>query len=299
VSAIVNSVEMRDDPSRKIWFIADEFAQMGKIPVRALFEVGRSRGVRCVVACQDFSQLEEIYGAPMVKALVSMSGTILVGQVMQGETAEALCKAFGTREVERANISSSYQGAGGSANRSSTLSYNRDEVALYKPSELASRLGLTPDGRGVRLVLFTGGDAFELFWPHFDMREERPGHVPAGWTLSERAGFASDPDDLEPLTRAIEQRQALEEAKEAEAARGRLVGEDIEVSAEAPGSGGSREVPAPETQEDEAAILIKAVGPDTDGGLVHFSLLVEAAIDRRRGPKERLRVRQRPPKEAQ
>lgn len=184
VSAMVNSVEMEDDPRRKIWFVADEFAQMGKIPVRPLFEVGRSRGFRCVIACQDLAQLEEIYGAPMVKALVAMSGTILVGQMMQGDTAEQLCKAFGTREVERTNLSSSYSGAGGGSNPSSTLSFNRDEVALYKPSELSSRLGLTPDGRGVKLILFTGGHAHELVWPHYDIRRERKPHVPAEWTLS-------------------------------------------------------------------------------------------------------------------
>lgn len=183
VSAMVNSVEMTDDPNRKIWFIADEFGQMGKIPVRPLFEVGRSRGVRCVVACQDFSQLEEIHGAAMVKALVGMCGTILVGQVMQGETAEQLCKAFGAREVERANISSSSGAGGAGAGASTTLSYNRDEVPLYKPSELTSRLGLTEDGLGVVLLLFTGGQAYELRWPLYDVRQEREPHVPAPWTL--------------------------------------------------------------------------------------------------------------------
>lgn len=185
VSAMVNSVEMTDDPGRKIWFIADELPQMGKISqaLRGLLEIGRSRGCRCVVACQDFAQLDELYGAPMVKAIVSMSGTIIVGQMMPGDTAEALCKAFGTREVERPNLSTSHQGAGASSNRSTSLSYSRDEVPLYKPSELASRLGLAPDGKGVKLILFTGGDAFELAWPHFHLRAERAGHVPAPWTL--------------------------------------------------------------------------------------------------------------------
>jgi type IV secretory pathway TraG/TraD family ATPase VirD4 len=181
-SAMVNSVEMRDNPNNKIWFIADEFAQLGKIPVRPLFEVGRSRGVRCVVACQDFAQLEEIYGAPMVKALIGMSGTMLVGQIMQGETAEQLCKAFGAREVERANMSAS-SGGGTGPNRSTTLSFNRDEVALYKPSELSSRLGMTPDGTGMTLLLFTGGQAFELVWPMYANKFSRNGHEPAPWTL--------------------------------------------------------------------------------------------------------------------
>lgn len=190
VSAMVNSVEMRDDPNRKIHLIADELPQAGKIPIRALFEVGRSKGLRCVVACQDFTQLEEIYGAQMVKALIAMSGTLLVGQVMPGDTAKAICDAFGTREVERQNMSATY----GAGPESRSLSFGRDEVALYKPSELASRLGLTPDGRGVKLALFTGGDAFELVWPHFPMRFEREGHMPAPWTLGPRRVFEEEQD---------------------------------------------------------------------------------------------------------
>src|SRR5471032_796663 len=170
VSAIINSVEMEDDPNRKIWFVADEFSKMGKVPgMMALFEMGRSRGLRCVVACQDFAQLEELYGAPMTKALVAMCGTLLVGQTMPGETADALCRVFGGREVERENISTT-MGGGAGAGRSVATSYHREEVALYKPSELASRLGLAPNGEGVVLILFTGGEAHELFWPHHPMR---------------------------------------------------------------------------------------------------------------------------------
>lgn len=192
ISAMVNSVEMDDDPDRKLWFIADELGQMGRIPIRPLFEVGRSRGVRCVVACQDLAQLEEIHGAQMVKALVSMSGTVLVGQMMQGDTAEQMAKALGTREVERANVSSSYAGTGGSSNRSTTLSFARDELAIYKPSELASRLGLTPDGSGVKLALFTGGHAYELFWPKFDMANTRAAHKPAEWTRGSPRGVGAE-----------------------------------------------------------------------------------------------------------
>ncbi len=181
VAAIVNSVEIDDDENRKLWLIADEAGQMGKVPIRALLEVGRSRGMRCVLACQDLAQLEEIYGTHMLKALVSMVGTILVGQIMQGDTAEQLCKALGVREVERQNISTSRNGSGFSG-QSTTLSFSRDELAIYKPSELASRLGPTQDGKGVKFALLTGGNAYELFWPHYKMRSVRPAHVPAPWT---------------------------------------------------------------------------------------------------------------------
>lgn len=108
-----------------------------------------------------------------------MAGTILLGQLMPGETAEQLCKALGSREVERANVSASVSAVSA---RSTTLSYSRDELALYKPSELSSRLGLTPDGRGVRMALCMAGNAYELFWPIFDMPHARPAHVGALWT---------------------------------------------------------------------------------------------------------------------
>lgn len=182
ISAIVNSAEIDDDPSRKLWIIADEFAQAGKIPIRPLFEVGRSRGVRCVVACQDFAQVEEVHGKEAVKALVSMCGAILVGQVGQGETAEALAKALGAHEVERQNVSATSGGApGGTGSR--TLSYNRDELFIYKPSELGSRLGLDAERGGVVMALALEGNAYELFWPHFAMSAKRPAHEPAAWTL--------------------------------------------------------------------------------------------------------------------
>ncbi|WP_321865396.1 type IV secretion system DNA-binding domain-containing protein [Paraburkholderia tropica] len=178
-ATLVNSVEFDDDLARKIWFVADEFPQAGKLPVRALFEVGRSRGVRCVVVCQDFAQLDEVYGEKFVKALLSMCGTLIVGQVMPGETAESLCKVFGAREVERPNRS---EAQGGQAS-SSTLSYAREEIAIYKPSELASRLGPTADGKGVRMVVFVGGNAHEIVWPIYALPVRRPRHAPADWTI--------------------------------------------------------------------------------------------------------------------
>lgn len=211
IASIVNSVEMEDDPNRKLWIIADEFPQMGKVPIRPLFEVGRSRGVRCIVACQDIAQLEEVHGERMVKAMVSMSGTLLVGQIMQGETAEQVAKALGTREVERANMSSSYAGAGASSNRSTTLSFARDELPIYKPSELASRLGPTPDGKGVVMSLMTGGQAYEIFWPKHVMRRERLSYMPAKWTLGVGRDEDWDHKEAAPVADAAEDGKVDEE----------------------------------------------------------------------------------------
>lgn len=199
LSALINSVEIDDDPTRKLWIIADELGQMGKIPIKPLFEVGRSRGVRCVVACQDFAQLEEVHGKETVKALVSMSGTLLVGRVGPGETADTLAKALGSRDVERANLAISRNG-GGTGGKSTTLSYSRDEVPLYRPSELASRLGEDPARGGVVLALATQGEVYELFWSYASFPATRKAHIPADWTL----GLGEAPKLWEPRPKASE-----------------------------------------------------------------------------------------------
>ncbi len=176
-ASLIASIEMRDDPARSMWFVADEFAQLGEAPVMELFSMGRGRGLACVAAMQDFAQLEAIYGAAESKALISLCGTIVVGQTMMGDTAKALCEAFGTREVERRNVSTQ----GSDRGQSASASFVREEVALYKPSELSARLGLLPDGSGSKLILFTKGVAYELVWPIFPIEERRLPHVLAPW----------------------------------------------------------------------------------------------------------------------
>ena len=187
VSGIVNSVEMDDDPKRKIWIVADEFAQMGKIPIRPLFEVGRSRGVRCIVACQDFAQLEEVHGKEGTRALISMCGTLMVGRVGPGETAETLSKNLGNREVERSNVSQSFDGKPGVSGPTTTLTYSRDSLALYVPAELASRLGEKPAQQGCVFAVSVQGAVFEILWPYVKLPKQRKAHLPAVWTMGEDA----------------------------------------------------------------------------------------------------------------
>ena len=193
VSGIVNSVELDDDPERKVWIVADEFAQMGKIPVRPLFEVGRSRGVRCIVACQDFAQLEEVHGKEGTRALVSMCGTLMVGRVGPGETAETLSRNLGNREVERSNVSTSFDGKAGSSAPTTTLTYSRDSLALYVPTELSSRLGDKPALKGCVFAVAVQGKVFEILWPYFQMPKKRKAHVPAPWTLESSAASLGQP----------------------------------------------------------------------------------------------------------
>ncbi|OWY31726.1 type IV secretion system DNA-binding domain-containing protein [Herbaspirillum aquaticum] len=179
ISSIISSVEIDDDPNRKIWICADEAAEMGNVPIRQLFSMGRSRGVRCFLICQDLVQLEDIYGKNFVRALLSMSGTLLVGKVGPGNTADTLAKAMGSHEVERKNISVTRPTGGGP--ESATVSYSRETIPLYHPSELGSRLGADVKEGGVVMALVTGGDAYELFFPFQNFPDQRPAIVPSKW----------------------------------------------------------------------------------------------------------------------
>ena len=197
IAGLMGSAELPDDRERKLWIIADEFAQMGKAPLRKICEVGRSKGARVVIATQDFAQLEEIHGKPSVQALISMCGTLMVGQIGPGETAEAMCKALGSREVERRNVSQSSQASAGQPG-SMTASWQREELALYKASELGSRLGPSEDGASVVFALSTGGEVYELAWPIRSWPKAREPYVGGPWvsgvvvSAAERATLEED-----------------------------------------------------------------------------------------------------------
>ena len=189
VAGLVCSAKLKNSATRKLWVIADEAAQMGKAPLRQIAEMGRSKGARVVIATQDFSQLEEVHGKGSVQSLVSMCGTLIIGRVGPGETAAILCKALGEREVERRNVSATT----GASAPSETESFSREDLALYKPSELATRLG--SDGKSVVMALITGGDAHELRWPIKAWPQRRSPHKPAAW-LSRPVRLEVAPDDI-------------------------------------------------------------------------------------------------------
>jgi len=165
IAAILNSPEIPDSFGRKLWFVCDEFARMGKAPLNEICEMGRSRGARVVLATQDFAQLEEIHGKLVIQGLIAMCGARLVGMLSPGETADTMCKALGSREVERYNISTSY-GEGGKV-ASTSGSWARESLPLYLPSEIAN-LGprVKPDGSiAVSMALSMDGEVYELEWP--------------------------------------------------------------------------------------------------------------------------------------
>lgn len=180
LSGLISGSEMPNYPEEKTWAVADEVAEMGKVSIQQIFSMGRSRNVRGVLACQDFSQLEKIHGREFVQSLLSMSGTVLVGKIGIGETAEMIVKAIGSQEVEKKQVSVNVSEQGGERNQS--RSYTREDISLYKPSELSSRLGSDAKPGTVIFAALMDGDAYEIEWPIAHYPDQRPSFVPAAWT---------------------------------------------------------------------------------------------------------------------
>lgn len=308
IAALVNSVEVEDSRTAKFWLIADEFPQLGNVPVRALFEVGRSRGVRCVIACQDLAQVESVYGKEQVKALTAMCGTLIIGQIGAGETAESLAKVLGSREVERENVSASFNAGSTTGGKSTTITYNRDELAIYKPSELMSRLGPSITPGGVVMCVALGGDAYELYWPFVDMPKKRAASVPATWTKGIGPGHVFMPKPL-PTQKvgASTTKAVLQEAPDADD----LLHEDS-VASLAPDELGEALLEelgvvaaAPDAShhdiedEDELEALFDSVHhsvhPDPIVGVLEHAMHAAEQLDRKPGPAPQISVQPKGP----
>ncbi|QDD65581.1 DUF87 domain-containing protein [Herbaspirillum seropedicae] len=185
LSGLISGAEMKEGDGQKIWAVMDEAAEIGRAPIERIFSMGRSRNVRGVLACQNFSQLERHHGKEFVRSLLSMCGTVIVGRTGMGETADAIVRSIGSTEVERRNISISTSSDGKAETVS--VSYSREEIPIYKASELSSRLGIGIKKNGVVMALISHGNVYELFWPFLNLAKRRQSHVPAPWMLPDKS----------------------------------------------------------------------------------------------------------------
>jgi hypothetical protein len=87
----INSAEIGESKERRVWLVLDEFPQLGKLKSFAsILEVGRSKGVCCVLGAQDMAQIQDIYGQYAGKTWSSLVGTQIIVRVNAGETAQYL-----------------------------------------------------------------------------------------------------------------------------------------------------------------------------------------------------------------
>jgi type IV secretory pathway TraG/TraD family ATPase VirD4 len=180
-AAYVCSPRLTDSRTRRLYFVFDEFPQLGKVDIEPLVAVGRSKGARVWLGLQDFGQLKKLYGADEAQAIAAMVGTLICAGAAPGETAKFIADMAGTREVERNSLSISVQG--GMTAASTSQSWQRETIPVLTESQ-ASGLGPVPGTREIRALLLNfGDDALVLRWP-FDTRPSIAEPVElAEWTL--------------------------------------------------------------------------------------------------------------------
>ena len=180
---IMNSPEMPDSKTRRIWFLLDEFPQLGKLENFAQYlEVGRSKGLCVLLGLQDLSQLREIYGRETADVWAAICGTYIVCRSQGVETVRWLIQFFGERSVRsrRVSLMNSEKGP------RKTIT----EVVESEPVVTGHDLNGLGDNRGSSpgilaiLSLNTGQGIYRLVWPYVTFPKVRENQIPAGWTTA-------------------------------------------------------------------------------------------------------------------
>jgi hypothetical protein len=231
--ARINSPQFSDSRTRRLWFILDEFPQLGKVKYQAGVEVGRSKGVRMVFGLQDISQVRKIYSEEDANALMSNVGTKIIAQISPGETAKKISELIGQKEVERLNISTSSQQGGAST----TAMLNREEHKVILESELATELGNRPSEKVVRALMLSNNldTAVLLDWGWDTTPNKRKAYVEADWVnftpkyvptmapiTEEDPQLNFEEEEEEERIQSAKKKQAFEQAKRTVDAQGAL-----------------------------------------------------------------------------
>ena len=191
--AIMNSPEMPDSKTRRIWFLLDEFPQLGRLENFAQYlEVGRSKGLCVLLGLQDLSQLREIYGRETADVWAAICGTYIVCRSQGVETVRWLTQFFGERSVRSRRVSFT--------NSEKSVRKTITEVVESEPVVTCHDLNALGDNRGSSpgilaiLSLNTGQGVYRLVWPYVSFPKVRENQVPALWTAPSSKPVPNEPD---------------------------------------------------------------------------------------------------------
>lgn len=178
---LINSPEISKNSERKLWFFLDEFPQLGKLErFRSLLEIGRSKGIRVVLACQDISQIREIYGEHATNSWLSTVGTQIFTRMGAGETANFVAeKMIGYKTVDRIIVDGEEHSAP-----------VRERELVVEPSELNDQLGAHK--KGVSALVLGFRDALILDWPYSQPQKIREASELAAWLYHQPRKLATD-----------------------------------------------------------------------------------------------------------
>ena len=169
-----------DSKTRRIWFVLDEFPQLG--PIRSLFDLPAThaaKGITVALAMQSFAQAKKNYGPEAQSILSGLMGTKLIFRLESGDDADYASKFLvGTWRYRFPERTRRPKGTGWF--QETNTDWRDRAEALLLPSYFG---GLGPVGDGVDglVVGLDGGDVHRLSWPYEDWPDQRPASVQAEW----------------------------------------------------------------------------------------------------------------------
>lgn len=138
VDIAVNAVlALPPERERRIWLVLDELAALGPLnSLESALTLGRKHGLAIVAGLQSTAQLDRLYGRDTAVVLRSCFRSLLVLGIAKTDpdTAEALSRSLGEREVLRAEESRSQ----GSQGTSRSVSARQVVERVVLPSEISA-----------------------------------------------------------------------------------------------------------------------------------------------------------------
>lgn len=170
----ITSLDQKTASKDRKYIFLDEFAQLPQInKLASYFEIGRSFGMRTIIATQDWSQVIKRYGKETAQTIFNNASVKVIAMTTIGDAQKSLAEWIGTHEVAHIAVNLSTNGQSHSGLSSSTSSQEKT-MPLVLPSQLGSELGpIIPRGAkkpvAIRAILLPmGGDVFMLDFPFID-----------------------------------------------------------------------------------------------------------------------------------
>lgn len=137
VNQFLKSFEKRQDKdSKKILFMIDEFARLGKITaITNGLATLRSKGIQIMLILQSLAQLDMIYGKDNRRVITDNCNYKIILNANDADTQEYFSKLVGTVEVEKNSTSTSKKATDVINNNS--LSKSTEEKRIIKPEAFA------------------------------------------------------------------------------------------------------------------------------------------------------------------
>ena len=171
---ISGSSSFPDDRERRIWFILDEFPQLGHMPdLLRVPETHRSKGATLVLTAQSISQIYSTYGREDGDTLVNLMQTKIILKPGQGSDLVSRLNAWVGKLRWRDPMES------GMTENGIRMPIKEYEDDLLTPAYMN---GLGPETDSVSgLILGLGPDVFKMHWPYQTWPKQRPGVRLAPW----------------------------------------------------------------------------------------------------------------------